>query len=90
LGSSRGRLSGSSFPEQALDVALEKKDPKRKLERRQARKAAGSSPSPDEVAHDEPSTSRYVASAPRERVLARAGFQPAVAEGFARFTDDPA
>ena len=37
--------------EQALDIALEKKDPKRKLERRKAReKVAIATPRPDEVA----------------------------------------
>ena len=39
--------------EQALDVALDKKDPKRKLERRKARqKVAKATPRPDEVAKD--------------------------------------
>jgi hypothetical protein len=75
LGVDNAQKQMAEILEQALDVALDKKDPKRKLERRQARKAAGSSPSPDEVAPDEPATSRYVASATRERVLARAGFQ---------------
>jgi hypothetical protein len=53
--------------EKALDIALEKKDPKRKLERRKARR---SSPRPDEVAK-----SRYIPSEVVERVHARAGYQ---------------
>ena len=61
--------------EQALDVTLEKKDPKRKHERSHAREAAKSSPRPDEVTPAEPITSRHVASATRGRVLARAGYQ---------------
>ena len=66
--------------EQALDVALDKKDPKRKLERRKARqKVAKATPRPDEVAkdvapgaEDEPARSRYIPSEVIERVHARA------------------
>ena len=59
--------------EQALDIALDKKDPKRKLERRKARqKATKAGPRPDEVSNDvapgvprvkdEPARSRYIPS----------------------------
>ena len=69
--------------EQALDVALDKKDPKRKLERRKARqKVAKATPRPDEVAkdvapgvEDEPARSRYIPSEVIERVHARANNQ---------------
>jgi hypothetical protein len=72
--------------EQALDVALEKKDPKRKLERRKARQrrqnAGKAQPRPDEVSEDvapsvedEPARSRYVPSETIERVHARGNHQ---------------
>ena len=69
--------------EQALDVALDKKDPKRKLERRKARqKVAKATPRPDEVAkdvapgvEDEPARSRYIPSEVIERVHARGEHQ---------------
>jgi hypothetical protein len=69
--------------EQALDIALEKKDPKKKLERRKVRqKATKAKPRPEEMSEnvapgvprvkDEPARSRYVRSELRERVYARA------------------
>ena len=73
--------------EQALDVALDKKDPKRKLERRKARQqrrenATKAAPRPDEVSEDvvpgvedEPARSRYVPSEAIERVHARGNNQ---------------
>ncbi|GMR24354.1 MAG: hypothetical protein BMS9Abin37_2886 [Acidobacteriota bacterium] len=60
--------------EKALDIALEKKDPKKKLERRQARQKQSR---PDEIVEnakkDEPAKSRYIPSEVVERVHARAG-----------------
>ncbi len=69
--------------EQALDIALEKKDPKRKLERRKARqKATKAKPRPEEMSgnvapgvEDEPARSRYVPSEAIERVHARGNHQ---------------
>lgn len=75
LGMENAQRHMAEIFEQALDVALEKKDPKRKHERRVAREASKSSPRPDEVTYSEPATSRHVASAARGRVLARAGYQ---------------
>ncbi len=60
--------------EKALDIALEKKDPKKKLERRQKREKTQSRL--NEIAkNDEPAKSRYIASEVSERVHARAGYQ---------------
>ena len=72
--------------EQALDIALEKKDPRRKLERRKVRqKATRAKPRPDEVSQDvapgvprvkdEPARSRYIPSEAIERVHARGNHQ---------------
>ena len=72
--------------EQALDVVLEKKDPKRKLERRKARqRATKAQPRPDEVSEnvapdvlrvkDKPARSRYIPSQDIERVHARGKHQ---------------
>ena len=63
--------------EKALDIALEKKDPKRKLERRRKkRKAVTSTSRSDEMSKkDEPAKSRYVASEVSERVHERDGYQ---------------
>jgi hypothetical protein len=72
--------------EQALDVALDKKDPKRKLERRKARqKLAKARPRPEEMSEDvepgvprvkdEPARSRYIPPEVIERVHARANNQ---------------
>jgi len=70
--------------EKALDIALEKKDPKAKLERRRKREAARSKTRPDEVAQerkretpgcDERVRSRYIPSSVRERLLECAGYQ---------------
>jgi hypothetical protein len=73
--------------EKAIDISLEKKDPKKKLERRLAKEAkrgpSSRKPSPDEVTpdgvppsdSDNKTTSRYIPSEVRERVHARAGHQ---------------
>ncbi len=71
--------------EKALDLALEKKDPKAKLERRRKREAvARAKTRPDEVEEETkretpgravPERSRYVPSSVRERLLERAGYQ---------------
>ena len=63
--------------EKALDIALEKKDPKKKLERRrkkQQRDAAAPSRS-NEMSPDQPATSRYVASEVSERIHERGAYQ---------------
>jgi hypothetical protein len=55
--------------ERAVDIALDKKDVKRKLERRKKSR-------PDEIfAGEQPAKSRYLSSETRERVQARAGHQ---------------
>ena len=72
--------------EQALDIALEKKDPERKLERRKARqKVTKARPRLDEMSKnvapcvprvkDEPARSRYIPSEVIERVHARGNNQ---------------
>ena len=63
--------------EQALDIALEKKDPKKKLERRRKRQsgAAAKSRSNEITKDDEPAKSRYVASEVSERVHERDSYQ---------------
>ena len=63
--------------EKALDIALEKKDPKKKLERRRERQKAGSEPSrSNEMAKkDEPAETRHIASEVSERVHERGGYQ---------------
>ena len=75
--------------EQALDVALDKKDPKRKLERRKVRqKATKTTPRPEEMSddvgpgvpdvpdvEDEPARSRHIPSEAIERVHARGNHQ---------------
>jgi hypothetical protein len=70
-----------------VDISLEKKDPKKKLERRlekaRKRNASSKKPCPDEVTSkggapsgsDNQATSRYIPSEVRERVHARAGYQ---------------
>lgn len=62
--------------EKALDIALEKKDPKKKLERRKARQRQSR---PDEIVenprNDEPAKSRYIPSEVVERIHARARHQ---------------
>jgi len=58
----------------ALDIALDKKDPKKKLERRQKRNETKSRA--NEISkEDEPAESRYIASEVSERVFARGGYQ---------------
>ncbi|TDI45281.1 MAG: hypothetical protein E2P02_07655 [Acidobacteria bacterium] len=63
--------------EKALDIALEKKDPKKKLERRRKRQHGATAPSrSNEMGKkDEPAKSRYVASEILERVHERDGYQ---------------
>jgi hypothetical protein len=68
--------------EKALDISLDKKDPKRRLDRRREREAKravdkGNAKSrPDKIPHDEErGTSRYIAPEVRDRVQARAGYQ---------------
>jgi len=67
---------------QALDIALEKKDPRRKLERRREREArkSGTCPGKAEVSQsscpgENSAPSRHVPAEVRERVLERAGYQ---------------
>ena len=65
------------FSKKALDIALEKKDPKKKLARRKKREdsSKGKSRSIAIAKNDEPAKSRYIASEVSERVHARAGHQ---------------
>jgi len=68
--------------EKALDIALERKDPKKKLERRRKRQGAAAAESRlNEVTEkDEPAKSRYVASEVRGRVHGPAFIQLKIAE----------
>jgi hypothetical protein len=59
--------------ERAVDIALDKKDPKRRLERRAKRQ--GNQPRPDEICEDGCAASGYVSSEVQERVHARASYQ---------------
>ena len=73
--------------EQALEMALEKKDPKKKLERRLAKEGKGraskSKPCPGQIPEKndarleerEGAKSRYIPSEVRERVFARAAYR---------------
>ena len=63
--------------EQAIDIALDKKDPKKKLERRRKRQKANAAASrSNEMAKkDAPAESRYVASEVTERVHERGSYQ---------------
>ncbi len=70
--------------EKALDLALERKDPKKKLERRKKKETSRSRPRPDEVSSKNerknesdptPRRSRYIPSSLRERLLERASYQ---------------
>lgn len=63
--------------ETAIDIALEKKDPKKKLERRNKRQSRAPAPSRSDemVKKAEPATSRYISSEVSERVHARANYQ---------------
>ncbi len=56
--------------ERAVEISLDKKDPKRKLERRRQRRSR-----PDEVSSNGKAKSRYIPSEIRERVHERAGYQ---------------
>ena len=84
LGIQGARRSMPEIFEKALDIALEKKDPKKKLERRRKREAARSRTSPGEAAgegkretpgRDVRAGSRYIPGGVRERVLGRADNQ---------------
>ncbi len=65
--------------EKAMDISLDKKDPKRKRERRlekeRKRSAAAEKHCPDKISRDEKTKSRYIPSEVRERVFERAGYQ---------------
>ena len=69
--------------ERAVDISLEKKDPKRKrerrLERQRTKAAAREKSRPDEIStrpeRKEKAKSRYIPSEVRERVFERAGYQ---------------
>ena len=65
--------------EQAVDLALDRKDPKRKRERRVVKEreySSGKAKSrPDETSRAEPAKSRYISSEVRERVQERGGYQ---------------
>ena len=76
LGVENAQKHMADILETALDIALDKKDPKKKLERR--KKHANSSKakcrSNEITKHDEPAKSRYIASEVSERVHARANY----------------
>ena len=74
LGVENAQKHMAEILEKALDIALEKKDPKKKLERRQKRAKAKSSLN-EITKTDEPAKSRYITSEVSERVHARAGYQ---------------
>ena len=67
----------AEISEKALDIALEKKDPKKKLGRRRKRQRGATAPSrSNEMGKkDEPAESRYVASEILERIHERGGYQ---------------
>jgi hypothetical protein len=60
--------------ELALESALDKKDPKRKLERRREREARKQSPRPRPGDAESPAPTRHIPSEVRERVLKRTYF----------------
>jgi len=65
--------------EKAMDISLDKKDPKRKRERRLERERKQGTDlaksRPDEIRQNEKAESRYIPSEVRERVFARASYQ---------------
>ena len=65
--------------EKAMEISLDKKDPKRKRERRRERErkrsAASEKSSPDKISPDERAKSRHIPSEVRERVFERAAHQ---------------
>jgi len=76
LGVANPLLHMAEIMEQALDIALDKKDVKRKHARRLTRKAKSRDNSIQKSRPDEISTqSRYISSHKRERVHERAGYQ---------------
>ena len=77
LGVENAQKHMADILEKALDIALEKKDPKKKLERRKKRENSSKSKSRlNEIPkNDEPAKSRYISSEVSERVHARAGYQ---------------
>ena len=77
LGVENAQKNMADILEKALDIALEKKDPKKKLERRKKRENSSKTKSRlNEIAkNDEPAESRYISSEVSERVHARAHYQ---------------
>jgi len=77
LGVGNAQKNMAEIIEKALDIALEKKDPKKKLERRIKRQrcAKTKSRSNEVVKKSEPAKSRYVASEVSERVHERGAYQ---------------
>jgi len=77
LGVENAQKHMADILEKALDIALEKKDPEKKLERRKKPENSSKTKSRlDEIAkNDEPAKSRYITSEVSERVHARAGYQ---------------
>ncbi len=65
--------------EQALDAALDQKDPKRKRQRRlekaRRRNTAEGKSRPDEISEEAPAESRYISSEVQERLHERADYQ---------------
>ncbi len=77
LGVENAQKHMADILEKALDITLEKKDPKKKLERRNKRENSSKAKSRlNEIAkNDEPAKSRYIASDVSERVHDRANYQ---------------
>ncbi|TDI45834.1 MAG: hypothetical protein E2P02_06380 [Acidobacteria bacterium] len=79
VGVENAQKNMAALLEKALDIALEKKDPKKKLERRRKRERASATTAPsrsNEIAReDEPAESRYIAAEVLERVHERGGYQ---------------
>ncbi len=77
LGVENAQKHMAEIIEKALDIALDKKDPKKKLEQRRKREHSSKAKSrSNEISkNDEPAKSRYVAPEVSERVHARGGYQ---------------
>ena len=77
LGVENAQKHMADILEKALDIALEKKDPKKKFERRKKREKSSKSRSRsnDVAKNDQPAKSRYIASEVSERVHARSNYQ---------------
>ena len=77
LGVDNAQAHMADILEKAIDMALDKKDPKKKLERRRKRQKGGAAPSRSNEMpkKDAPAKSRYVSSEVSERVHERGRYQ---------------